>query len=431
MKTSLSLPGQIAQGLGLAWLGLVKTIADFHNARQTVWVLVALSLVASGCANRVQDVFQSLAVAPTGTSRVTMLVATTRKPSEDHGKLYSGDRGTAISLNSVDVSIPPDRNRKIGEVQWPSRMPPNPQKEFAVTKVAKVQSEGMALDWYRRNRNSRHQVIIFVHGFNNTYADAVFRFAQIVHDSGTDAAPILFTWPSRGRVFDYLYDKESANYSRRALEDLILQAAKSPDVSDVTILAHSMGGWLAAEALRGVAMREKSIPAKVKNVILASPDIDIDVFRRQFTEMGPKRPHFAILTSTRDKALAVSGWLSGGVNRLGGSDLKPYAPLLDDLGVSVIDTSAIATNDPLGHNAFADSPEIVRLLGRRLAGQSLEGGKASVADQIGMTAANFAGSAARVAVAAPVAVISPEAREILKRELSSDAGTIKDGQISY
>jgi esterase/lipase superfamily enzyme len=112
-----------------------------------------------------------------------MLVATTRKPSQDPGKLYSGDRGTAISLNSVDVSIPPDRNRKIGEVQWPSRMPPKPETEFAVTKVAKVQSDGQALDWYRRNRNSRRQVIIFVHGFNNTYADAVFRFAQIIHDS--------------------------------------------------------------------------------------------------------------------------------------------------------------------------------------------------------------------------------------------------------
>ncbi|MDL2410981.1 alpha/beta fold hydrolase, partial [Rhizobium calliandrae] len=156
--------------------------------------------------------------------------------------------GTAISLNSVEVSIPPDRNRKIGEVQWPSRMPPNPEKEFAVTEVAKIASERQAFDWFRKNRNSKRQVLIFVHGFNNTYADAVFRFAQIVHDSGTDAAPILFTWPSRGRVFDYLYDKESANYSRRALEDLILQAAKSPDVDDVTILAHSMGSWLAAEA---------------------------------------------------------------------------------------------------------------------------------------------------------------------------------------
>jgi len=426
MKRSLRHPGRVAQGYRLA-----ATIATVRCACKTGPILLALSLIASGCANRAQDVLRPLAVAPTGTSRVTMLVATTRKPSEDPGKLYSGDRGTAISLNSVDVSIPPDRNRKIGEVQWPSRMPPNPQKEFAVTEVAKVQSEGKALDWYRRNRNKRHQVIIFVHGFNNTYADAVFRFAQIVHDSGTDAAPILFTWPSRGRVFDYLYDKESANYSRRALEDLILQAVKSPDVDDVTILAHSMGGWLAAEALRGVAMREKSIPAKVKNVILASPDIDIDVFRRQFTEMGPRRPHFAILTSTRDKALEVSSWLSGGVNRVGGADLRPYAPVLEDLGVSVIDTSGVTTNDPLGHNAFADSPELVRLLGLRLAGQSLDGGKASVADQIGATAANFAGQAARLAVAAPVAVISPEAREILKEELSSDGTTIKNGQISY
>lgn len=427
MTTFHSFPGQIAQSL----TGHILAEAIVRRVGRAVPVLLALSLVTSGCASRVQNVLEPLAVAPKDTSRVTMLVATTRKPSEDPGKLYSGERGTAISLNSVDVSIPPDRNRKIGEVQWPSRMPPNPQKEFAVTQVAKVQSEEQAFAWYRKNRNTKHQVVIFVHGFNNTYADAVFRFAQIVHDSGTDAAPILFTWPSRGRAFDYLYDKESANYSRRALEDLILQAVNSPDVSDVTILAHSMGGWLAAEALRGVAMREKSIPAKIKNVILASPDIDIDVFRRQFTEMGPKRPHFVILTSTRDKALEVSGWLSGGVNRLGGIDLRPYAPLFDELGVSVIDTSAIATNDSLGHNAFADSPEIVRLLGRRLAGQNLDGGKASAADQIGVTAANFAGSAARLAVAAPVAVISPEAREILKEELSSDGATIKDGQIAY
>ncbi len=179
--------------------------------RRTVPLLLVLCVAAPGCANRVQDVLQPLAVSPKDTNRVTMLAATTRKPSQDPGKLYSGDRGTAISLNSVTVSIPPDRNRKTGEVQWPSRMPPNPEKEFAATEVTKIPSERQALDWYRRNRNSKRQVIIFVHGFNNTYADAVFRFAQIIHDSGTDAAPILFTWPSRGRVFDYLYDKESAN----------------------------------------------------------------------------------------------------------------------------------------------------------------------------------------------------------------------------
>ena len=364
-------------------------------------ILLTLCLVATGCATRAKNVLQPPAVAARDATRVDMLVATTRKPSDVPGQLYSGERGTAISLNSVTVSIPPDRNRKIGEVQWPSQVPPNPEREFAVLDVGKVASKRQAFDWFRKHRNAKRQVLIFVHGYNNTYAGTVFRFAQIVHDAGTDAAPILFAWPSRARVFDYLYDKESANYSRRALEDLIFEAARSPDVDDVTILSHSMGTWLATEALRGVAMREKSIPAKVRNVVLASPDIDIDVFRRQLFEMGPKRPHFTILTSTRDKALEVSSWLSGGVKRVGGSDPRPYAPLLDKLDVSVIDTSSIASKDPIGHNAFADSPEIIHLLGRRLAGQSLAGDQATFADRVTVAAAKVAGSAARVAVAAP------------------------------
>lgn len=393
-------------------------------------VTAMLSLLI-GCATRPENVFQPLPFAASDAGHVDMLVATTRKPSDDLGQLYSGDRGTAISLNNIVVSIPPDRNRTVGKIQWPLLVKPDPEKEFAVLSVGKVASQRAVLEWVRRNRSGKRQVLIFVHGFNNTYADAVFRFAQIVHDTGTDAAPILFTWPSRGDPFDYLYDKESTNYSRRALEDLILQATSSPDVADVTILSHSMGAWLTAEALRDIAMRDQTIPTKVRNVVFASPDIDIDVFRRQFIEMGATRPHFTIFTSTNDKALQVSRLLSGGVSRVGGTDLRPYASVLEELGVSIIDTSDITPRDPLGHSAFADTPDIVRVLGRRLAGQSLAGEEATYADKIGVTTADLAGSAARVAIAAPAAVISPKAREILKRELSSDAGQIRDGQISY
>ena len=245
-----------------------------------------------------------------------------------------------------------------------------------MAEVDKVATERQVFDWFRKNRNAKRQVLIFVHGYNNSYADSVFRFAQIVADTGTDAAPILFAWPSRARVFDYLYDKESANYSRRALEDLILQASMSPDVDDVTILAHSMGTWLAVEALRGVAMRKNGIPAKVRNVVLASPDIDIDVFRRQFVEMGPNKPRFTIFTSTQDKALEFSRLLSGGISRVGGTDLTPDTAVLEELGVTVIDTSAIGSGDPLGHNGYVDSPEIVRLLAQRLGGRPVTAGEA-------------------------------------------------------
>jgi len=420
-------------GGGRLIASLPRRLIPFALKRSRLSVLVVLSVLA-GCAGRLENVLQPLAATGPGTSTVDMMVATTRRPTDKPGELYSGERGTAISFNDIVVSIPPDRNRKIGEVQWPSHVPANPEKEFAVLKVGRAASERSIFEWFGKNRNAKRQVVIFVHGFNNTYSDAVFRFAQIIHDSGTDAAPILFTWPSRGNVFDYLYDKESTNFSRRALEDMILQAAKSPDVGEVTILAHSMGSWLTAEALRGVAMRNKTIPAKVKNVILASPDIDIDVFRRQMIEMGPQRPHFTIFSSTRDKALQVSRWLSGGVNRVGGFDSTPYAADLAKLGITVIDTSSVKPDDALGHNTFADNRDMVQLLGRRLAGQSLDSGQVSLADRVGMAAvrtADLAGSAAKVAVAAPMSIISDDARQVLKQQLSPAASSMVDGRISY
>lgn len=414
------------------WAATFPSVAVGTRHLRALPVLAVVCLLA-GCASRPEAVLQPLSTPAGDAAKVDLLVATTRQKSENPGLLFTGDRGAAVSFDNVVVSIPPEGNRKVGEVQWPKHLRPDPEKEFAVLTAEKVGSEQQLLKWASKNRNPRKQALIFVHGFNNTYADAVFRFAQIVHDAGTDATPILFTWPSRASVSDYLYDKESANYSRRALEDLIIQVSNNPDVDDVTILAHSMGAWLTTEALRGVAMRQKAIPAKVHNVVLASPDIDVDVFRRQITEMGPRRPQFTILASTRDKALQISRLLSGGVDRVGGADLRPYAGMLKEFGISVIDTSTINSNDPLGHNAFADSPDMIRLLGRRLAGQSLVG-QETLGDRVGAAAietADLAGSALRTAIIAPMSVVSQDARDALLHETSPRHPLIVDGQIPY
>ena len=94
------------------------------------------------------------------------------------------------------------------------------------------------------------RVIVFIHGFNNRFDDAVYRFAQIVHDSEVKAVPVMFTWPSRGSVWAYGYDRESTNYSRDALEQLLQVLSKDPSVGEVSVLAHSMGNWRGA---RGAA----------------------------------------------------------------------------------------------------------------------------------------------------------------------------------
>ncbi|MBE7204116.1 MAG: esterase, partial [Parafilimonas terrae] len=61
-----------------------------------------------------------------GTSRVDMLVATTRKSASDRGVLFSGERGDAVTYTDLAVSIPPDATRQPGSVQWPKSLPGNP-----------------------------------------------------------------------------------------------------------------------------------------------------------------------------------------------------------------------------------------------------------------------------------------------------------------
>jgi esterase/lipase superfamily enzyme len=178
-------------------------------------------------------------------------------------------------------------------------------------------------------------------------------------------------------LFDYVYDHDSANYSRNAFEQILSRACDAEAVKDVTVLAHSMGTFLTMEALRQTAIRRGGLPPKIRNVILASPDIDVMVFGQQIQDFGKPRPHMTIFVSSDDKALAISRLISGKMNRLGAIDpsKEPYRSKIEEAGdITVIDLSAYKSGDGLNHDKFAESPEIVQLIGQRLInGQTMTG----------------------------------------------------------
>ncbi|WP_095090319.1 hypothetical protein [Mesorhizobium sophorae] len=107
-----------------------------------VLLMSAILCALIGCATRGEYVFHPLALAASDASQVDMLVATTRKQSENLGQLYTGGREAAISLNRIVVSIPPDRNPTIGKVQWPLFIKPDPEKDFAVRGKLRSRSAG-------------------------------------------------------------------------------------------------------------------------------------------------------------------------------------------------------------------------------------------------------------------------------------------------
>lgn len=330
----------------------------------SIGAVALLAILNAGCSAR-QDVMRPVDIGTAGTRKVDMLVATTRQPTQDPALMYSGERGEELSLANVVVSIPPEGRREAGTIQWPDSNSPDPLSSF-VTLKAEPMRETQVLGWFRRNAGPKRKALIFVHGFNNGFADATYRLAQLANDLGTSAAPVLFTWPSRGNALDYVYDRESTIYSRFGLVKVLKEAIASPDVSEISVVAHSMGGWLTMEALREIGLRDGKLSGKVKTVVLASPDIDVDVFRRQVLEMGPQRPSFLVVNSRNDLALSVSRWIAGDVDRLGGADLRSHKELLTRYGISVIDATDEAQTDTLGHNAFAESDVLLRRLGEGL-----------------------------------------------------------------
>jgi esterase/lipase superfamily enzyme len=370
-----------------------------------------------------------------GASKVDMLVATTRMRANNPQEFFSGGRGPELSFAEFTVSIPPEANRKEGEVQWPRSVPGNPATDF-VTLKADVIDRRQATTWFHRTVRTvpQRRVLVFIHGFNNRFDDAVFRFAQIVHDAGTPVVPVLFTWPSRGSVLAYGYDSESNTYSRNALESTLRTLASDPAVGEISILAHSMGNLVALEALRQMAIRDGRITPKIRNVLLAAPDVNVDLFREAIMDMGKARPSFTLFVSQDDRALAISRRIWGDV-RLGAVDpeQEPYRTELEGSGITVLNLSGLRTGDPLNHSKFARSPEVVRIIGRELAeGQTLTDSRVGVGDRIIQVTAGAAaavGTAAGLAVSAPVAIVDPRTRENLG-SYADDLGRSLSGAIS-
>src|SRR5215213_2841419 len=400
---------------------MVENCRTCRNRILDLPLILAVISPFAGCATTPAGVLLPVSANGSGNSRVDMLVATTRERGNPL-EMFSGARGPALAFANITVSLPPPEAREIGQVQWPRQVPGNPATDF-VTVKADVIDRPQAIAWFQRTLRTvpRRQVLVFIHGFNNRFDDAVFRFAQIVHDSNARVVPVLFTWPSRGSVLAYGYDRESTAYSRNALENVLKAFAGDPAVGEISILAHSMGNSLALETLRQMAIRDGRVAQKIRNVLLAAPDVDVDLAREAIVDMGPKanRPAFTLFVSQDDRALAVSRRVWGSVARLGAinPDLEPYRTQLERADITVLDLTKLKAGDALNHGKFAESPEVVQLIGKRLAeGQTVTDSRVGLGDriiQVTAGAATAVGTAAGLAVSAPLAVVDPRTRQSL------------------
>jgi esterase/lipase superfamily enzyme len=313
-------------------------------------VLVAFSFV--GCASRPETGFLSaVALSSTGAVDHTLLVATTRERDDRPGTLFNGERASVTDYAELTISIPPTHQQ--GEIEWATTPPGDPNKDFVVRDEKyldgdKAFVQALNAQLARRPPGSRN-VFLFIHGFNTMFAEAVYRAAELAHDSKAPGVPVLFTWASRGKATAYVYDLNSATAARDGLEHT-LRLLLASNAEKVNVLAHSMGNWVTVEAFRQIKISgDLDHSNKIGNIVLAAPDIDIDVFKSQLRRFGKPRKPFYVVLSQDDRALFLSRTIAGRVTRVGDSaDTAELATL----GATVIDLTDVKATDPTNHDKF-------------------------------------------------------------------------------
>jgi esterase/lipase superfamily enzyme len=247
----------------------------------------------------------------------------------------------------------------------------------------------------------RKEVVLYIHGYNNSFEDAAVTMGELCHFLGREFVCAIFSWPAGGRrglAFGYNVDRESSEYAVEDLLKTIRIIAETPGMQRIHVLAHSRGTDIAATALAELSVEAYAAGAtlprrhRVGNIILMAPDIDADVALAKIFKVfsdpdlpfnGKANPGIALqpspefkltlYTSPDDKALETSGWLFGSIARLGRIDAAMFTPhQIDEFRtfgeVDVIQVRG--STDPFGHSYFVSNPEvssdIVALLRYRL-----------------------------------------------------------------
>jgi esterase/lipase superfamily enzyme len=346
--------------------------------RFAVLTLLAAAVALTACATRPENGFLlPVAVSANGATDHILLVATTRAADDRPGTYFNGERSASLSYAEFTVSVPP--NHVPGLVQFASTAPGDPNTNFVVRDAELLDGDKafvaqLNAQLAMRPKGSR-TVFVFVHGFNTMFAEGVYTAAQLAHDSRAQGVPVLFTWASRGRPTQYVYDTNSATSARDNL-DHMLRLVFASNAEKVNVLAHSMGNWVTVEAFRQIKL-EGGIGNrnKIGLIVLASPDIDIDVFKSQLRAFGNIQTPFYVVISRNDKALGLSNFIAGGETRVGNASNTEE---LTALGATVIDLTDVQSNDSLNHSKFTElatvAPELRSVLANGIQPNSDSGG---------------------------------------------------------
>jgi esterase/lipase superfamily enzyme len=295
--------------------------------------------------------------------------------------IFTGDRAGKLQLGRAIVTVPKAADRERGEIprpQWWERVFLRVSPEGDPAKHFTILSNGFKLfsnpeDFIAEVREHmkdagayKDHAFVFVHGYNVPFDAALYRTAQIAYDLGHEAGghqvpfgtAFLYSWPSSGETYDYAYDLESARFTVTHLKDFIGLVTARSGAKEIHLIAHSMGNVALMNALHEFSRDPTNAGAKLNQVVLAAPDMDVREFERLARAITPIAKNVTLYASSKDVAMMASRKVHRDQARAG--DVTEKGPVIVDKVYS-IDISALSTDFfSIRHSDYADKRELLR-----------------------------------------------------------------------
>lgn len=289
---------------------------------------------------------------------VEVLFATDRnlKKGKELDEMFGIERA-GITYGQCAISIP--RDHRMGELEEASVLSfetkNDPEKHVTLLEVNVRSKEDFFTALKERvNGAKEKKAFVFVHGYNVSFADAARRTGQMAYDLGFDGAPVFYSWPSQESLFGYNVDQGNIEWSAGNMVNFLRDFLQNSDAQNIYLIAHSMGNRGLSKALATLIKENPELTKNIKEIILAAPDIDADIFKQQIAPVlvESEKP-ITLYTSSKDIPLLASKLFSNHARAGQAGEDIVLIP-----GIETIDASSVKS-DFLGHSYFGESMDIL------------------------------------------------------------------------
>lgn len=274
---------------------------------------------------------------------------------------FGSGRGTStLMLGVANVSIP--KGHQIGVLErplgiWKFRMREDKAKHIVLENVHVLSKEEWKISANSETAISKKKsAFLFIHGFNVTHQDAMFRAAQIARDIGYEGLVTAFSWGSEGVITGYFADESNVRLSIPGLVQFLELLTMEVGIEEFHVVAHSMGSRALLGALPHIPNWNNG-QGKFSEVVFAAPDVDADEYRNGIAAVLKKARRYTLYCSERDRALTLSRTMRRNYLRAGdGGKNVLVAP-----GVETVDATSLGEYLlGLGHSYIGSKQSVLR-----------------------------------------------------------------------